>query len=679
MSYLKNLLTLIILISLQNLIISQTEPESITINYSGSFTLNGDKFFVINYSDSDLTNINYITITSQSTTYNTPGFIYISFTQKNPSANDRKYASQSLGKNEVIINVSKLKQNSKLYINLHSLKESQIQFDVKSSNTIELTPDIDRIKFKLSDATTVTYKPTEDIISRKIMFYGIGENIDFFSMNVSYYESNQLKKEYSPIQKFDNGYGVIIDLKDASISGNFEIQFVPNKQYPGIDSEEKEVEVGYEITENNGELIRKIDFMEHIYGYISTNKSCYNIQNLDITKEVTILINVYTQALTFELYDEDTEIYSLDIFHNYYLKLSPKLLENYTYFCFKKFTRKEKEEEELGEISYDFQLYYTEELSNIQSYIFPLVNGKTYTNSLKSGEIMIYRHSAFSKHTFLYSAIMTVMRGKPALYGWVCDTYPECNLDLGKFNQLKKSGKLEVINKINNYYINKRDHAEGNQEKDGEKMSEIRKQYLSIVICESTEDLPNKGECQYTIEIDNNGDEIELIPEVVYTNSITYTNQNFYKIKISDYLNTEYLNIYFTILTGNADINIYSDKNRTRIITSFFNYRHVHRKEIFEKKGEILENYYLVVSSEDLAFVELKYETDFHYKGYKKLNPNEINIEFIRKDEKFNPYSIANPDYFYPISNPKNNDFYFTIYPLDCSVVYSLQNEFYEQ
>ena len=64
-------------------------------------------------------------------------------------------------------------------------------------------------------------------------------------------------------------------------------------------------------------------------------------------------------------------------------------------------------------------------------------------------------------------------------------------------------------------------------------MSEVRKQYLSIVICESTEDLPNKGECQYTIEIDNNGDEIELIPEVVYTNSITYTNQNFYKIKIS--------------------------------------------------------------------------------------------------------------------------------------------------
>ena len=670
MANLKNLVTLLLIICLQNLIITQSQPESIPINYSNSFNLNGDKYFIINYSESDLTNVNFITITSKSSSYDTPGFIYISFTQINPSANNKTYSSQSLGKNEVIINVSKLKQNTKLYINLHSLKDAQIQFDVKTTSTIDLTTSIDKKKFKLSDVTTVNYKPTEDIISRKIMFFGIGENIDFFTMNVLYYENNVLKKEYTPIQKFDNGYGVIIDLKEASTSGNFEIKFIPNTHYPGIDSQEKEVEVGIDITENNGEIMKIIDIMEHVYGYISTNKNCYFIPGLDKTKEVTILLNVFTQALTFELYNETEQTYSLDVFHNYYLKLSSDLLINNTHFCFKKFTRKEKEEEELGEISYDFQLYYTEDLPNIQSYLFPLVNGKTYTNSLKSGEIMIYRHSSFTKYTFLYSAIMNAIRGKPALYGWVCETYPECNLDLNKFNELKNSGKLEVINKINNYYINKRDYAEGNQEKDGEKMSEARKQYLSIVVCESTTDLPNNGECQYTIEIDNNGDEIELIPEIVHTNSFILMNQNYYKIKISDYTNTEYLNIYFTILTGNADINIYSDKNRTNIITSFFKYRHVHRKEIFEKKGDILENYYLVINSEDLAFLELKYETDFHYKGYKRLNPNEINIEFIKNDGIFTPYSIANPDYFYPIKNPKNNDFYFTIHPLDCSVVY---------
>jgi hypothetical protein len=291
-------------------------------------------------------------------------------------------------------------------------------------------------------------------------------------------------------------------------------------------------------------------------------------------------------------------------------------------------------------------------------------------NSLKKDQIMVYRHSSFNKISIIYSALMTAIRGKPTLYGWVCETYPECNLDLDKFNQLKNSGKIEVINKINNYYINKIINAEGNLEKDGEKLSEARKQYLSIVICESTEDLPNNGECQYAIEIGNNGNEIELIPEIVHVNSIILSNENFYRIKISDYLNTEYLKIYFTILTGNANLHIYSDKNHTQSISSSFTYRHVHRKEVFEIEENILENYYLVLTSEDAAFIELKYETDFHYKGYKKLNPNEINIEFIKKEDKFTPYSIANPNYFYPISNPKNNSIVFSTSPISFSISY---------
>ena len=670
MPRIKNLILFLFILSLKNLIKAQEEPESISIDYSSLLDINGDKYFVINYSNSDLENINYLTITSQSIEYNNPGFIYISFTQENPSADDRIYSSQSLGKNEVIINVSKLKDYSKIYINLHSLENIQVQFEVKGTKTIDLKSVPDNKKFKLSDVNTLNYKITEDIHSKKIMIYGIGENVDYFTMNVLYYEYNKILKEYNTTQKFDNGYGIIIDLKELKSTGNFEIKLFPNSDYPDIDSEEKEVEVGMEITENNGENIRVIDIMEHIYGYISTNKNCYSFLNLNKIKEVTILLNVFTQALTFSFYKEENETYSLDVFHNYYLKLSPDLLSNNDYFCFKKFTKKEKEEEELGEISYDFQSYYTEDLSKIQSYLFPLVNGKTYMNSLKKDEIMIYRHSSFNKISIIYSAIMTAIRGKPILYGWVCETFPECNLDLDKFNELKNDGKIQMINKINNYFINKQINAEGNQEKDGEKMSEARKQYLSIVLCESTEDLPNNGECQYTIEISNNGNDIELIPEIVHANSIILANENFYRIKIADYLNTNYLKIYLTILTGNANMEIYSDKNYSQSISSTFNFRHVHRKEVFEKYENILENYFLVLFSEDAAFIELKYETDFHYKGYKKLNPNEINIEFIKKEEIFTPYSIANPDYFYPITNPKNNDFYFTIYPLDCSVVY---------
>lgn len=95
----RNIISLLLILSLQNLINAQTEPESISIDYSSIINVSGDKYFVINYSASDLSDVNYLTITSQAMEYNNPGFIYISFTQKNPSADDRTYLSQSLGKN----------------------------------------------------------------------------------------------------------------------------------------------------------------------------------------------------------------------------------------------------------------------------------------------------------------------------------------------------------------------------------------------------------------------------------------------------------------------------------------------------------------------------------------------------------------------------------------------------
>ena len=602
MSQSKIYLTLLFLLSLQHLIQADTEPEIISFNYKKSFNITGDKYFKINYSQTDLGEMIYLSITTRGAVYNTPGFLYVSFSE-NPSPENKNYSSVSLGKNEVIIHKTKLEGKSELFINIHTLNESEIQFEVKTSDSIALSVNDDRRRLKISDAKFIYFQPTEDLLSRKVMFYCVGEKVDFFEMKINYYEDDNYI-EYNATQKFDNGYGIIIDLTGVSTSAMYEIIISPNVNYSGIDGYEKEVEIGMDIAENNGEILKIIDIMEHVYGYISTNKNCYSLPSLDKTKEATILINVYSKSLTFGLYNNNgSEFYSMDIFNNYYLKLTPELLKEHSYFCFKKYTPKEKEEEELGEISFDFQMYYTDELINIQPYIFPLINGKIYTNSLKREEIMIYRHSSFTKYNFLYSAIMTAIRGKPVLYGYVCDTYPECNLDFNKFNELKSSGKLDVINKINNYYINKKVYAPGDQEIDGQKMSESKQQYLSVVVCESTEDLPNKGECQYTIEIDNQGDEIELIPELTHANSIMLYNQNFFRIRIKDYLTTSYLNIYFTILTGNADINIYSDKNHDKIITSSFNYRHVHRKEIFEKTSGILEDYYLVITSEDLAFI----------------------------------------------------------------------------
>ena len=59
--------------------------------------------------------------------------------------------------------------------------------------------------------------------------------------------------------------------------------------------------------------------------------------------------------------------------------------------------------------------------------------------------------------------------------------------------------------------------------------------------------------------IDNYGDEIQLTPEIVHVNSLMSLNMSFYRIRIVDYKDTKYLNINFTVLTGNADLEIYYD------------------------------------------------------------------------------------------------------------------------
>ena len=661
------------LISLSQ-IYCQIEPEKISIDFSKSLKLTQDSsfnaYFVLEYTEQDLSNKNMVKISTTISNFENPAFIYASFSEKNPSADSRNFYSQSLGKNEIIINVSKLKSASKLYINIHSLKECELQFEVSAIEEIFLTSENKKSKFKLSDTNLVFLKTSQEISSKKIMVYAIGESSNYFIMNIEYI-SNNLKKEFTSEQKFENGFGTIINLEEIENPhlGTFSINIIPNKSFPGIFAEEKVVEVGFDLTEDGIKSYLEVNILEHIYGYISTGQNCYKVKNIDDTKNITILINGYSQALTFELFDDSaTKVYSLDILNNYYIKLSADYFyENY--FCFKKFTQKEKEVEELGEISYDFQIYYDDELPNIQSFIDPLINGRIYTYSLKAGEIMIYRHISFTRYNFLYSASMNVIRGNPVLYGYSCKTFPECNLDNEKLDDIKNSDAIDIIKPINKYYINKKYYALGDQDKYGEKMSEGREQYLSVVRCETTEDMPNFGECQYTIELDSYLDEIQLIPEIVFANSLQFY-KNYYRIRIADYKNIEYLKIYFTILTGNANINLYSDKEHKNLFTNY-NYRHAHRKEIIEIKENFLENYYILINSNDSAFVEIKYETDVYYKGYMQMIPNEVNIEFVNKENGYITYEIYNPHYYYPTDNIKNNDFYFTIKALDCSMDYN--------
>ena len=131
------------------------------------------------------------------------------------------------------------------------------------------------------------------------------------NMEFSY---NDIKKEFNSKQKFENGCGVVIDLNEIENSneGIFKIKLIPNITFPGILAKEKVVEVGFYKGNN---IVYDINILEHIYEYISIGENI--LKNVDVTKNITVLLNLYTQALTFGIYNIGTGIKK---YYNYYIK-----------------------------------------------------------------------------------------------------------------------------------------------------------------------------------------------------------------------------------------------------------------------------------------------------------------------------------------------------------------------
>ena len=165
----------------------------------------------------------------------------------------------------------------------------------------------------------IYFRPAEDEIANTFMLYSAGERIEYFSMKVIYKYDSGGQKEYKAEQKFDNGYGVIIDDLDITKTGIFEISVLPNENY-----------------------VKLIEMMDHVYSYINKNDRCYYINDLSENKDFTIAINVYSQALTFAYYWKEVggvreQKYSIDVFHNGYIKLTPAIFKNNSFFCFRKY------------------------------------------------------------------------------------------------------------------------------------------------------------------------------------------------------------------------------------------------------------------------------------------------------------------------------------------------------
>ena len=686
MSKLEIIFTFFLLIFLPSLIQSQSEIEEIYINDKKTLSITSEgKLYKLVVRESDLEDKpNYISITTTPKDYLSPAFIYVSDSNDNINASPdhRNFSSQEIGTNVLYIYDSRIRTFEKeisYSVFISCLNDTEIELKVEAGKQVVLQDYPLGFKHKFNilmtseDPSNRVYfemtKPFDEI--KKVLFYAIGEKIENFDFFVELSSDSGQKQIFPVKQMFENGYGSVVEITKDLFEGddNPRISLTVNASQ-NSDSQLRygKAEIGFEIIDNINNIIdrREVEILEHAYG-MASNETCYKVKDIQ-NKSATMLINTFTPGVLFNIRDvNDAILYSLDVFNNYFIRLPKEFYEPKNYFCFKHLTPKESEEEVYGEVSYDFQIYYEEELEKYQMFLMPLLNGKIYTHSLNRGDIMIYRNNFFNgaENKKIYSANMLRIRGNPKLYGYTCNEYPNCTITS---EDLKDTSKVEQILPLNMYHINKRLNAEGNTEidKNGDAVYELRKQYMTIVSCESDEADPNNGECKYNIEINNEMDEIQLSPESVFATSIVNP-INYFLIRLKDYKTTKYLKLNFTVLTGNAELYIYDDflcKNEFKD----YNYSHIHRKEIIEINKDLLQNYYLVVRCTEPSFIQLKYETDAHYKGYDTLIPNEVNIVPIN-DKIRAYYNLYNPNYYYPFKdNDKNNDFYYNITTMDCSM-----------
>ena len=647
-------------------------PNNIGINSEipCDFSSQDSNIYSFTYESINLQEKNILHIISKTKDFSKPGFLYASL-DEHLSEENRLFSSQNLGNNELYINLEKYIEKTTIYILVKRRKATTyasdtININVELLQKIVLSDTNPKAKFKLSHISKVYYTVPPTITHDSILFYSIAEDWNFLDMKVMYKGMDNSIRVLNARQIIETGHGIIVNLNKIGTGNEITLNLTALEN-----AEERKVEVGFEYVDQEKSYLREVHLLERVYGVTELSKNCYKFnESLVSGDKPVLLINALTQEVTVDIYKSDSQkLFSINVFDNSYIRLNDTFNEM-DYFCIKKYSPLKDGYEIPGESSYNFQLYYENKLQENQMFIMSLSNGRIFTHTLKKDSIMVYRHDVYAAYLTdikIYSANLNIIKGNPKLYGYACITYPDCTV-------VKEDiPNLEEVERINRYYVLKKKDAVGNinHDENGEAANEIRKQYLSVVICDTESSDPDNGECEYTIEINNQGEDTQLAPEKIMATTFM-PGENYFSVRIFNHEEIKYLNISLTVLTGNAYMKVYYDYYNYFKVTNY-KYHKVFRKEVFEFiSGDIKERYWSIVYCTEPSFIELTYTTNFHYKGYEKTNPGEINIEYIIKNENLYSYKIINP-YYYPLLT--NKDFWFKIRTKECSMIYSYNNK----
>lgn len=227
----------------------------------------------------------------------------------------------------------------------------------------------------------------------------------------------------------------------------------------------------------------------------------------------------------------------------------------------------------------------------------PISSGFIHMKTLNKNNLALYTYYSDIHFNNKLSFNLKVLKGKPEIYIYKCNTYPICNNDISKLRSDYQSVAISQLNN-NQYYF----YSFYNDITDKDLSPYGPKQKVLYVYCseESSEDL-----CQFEILIYSNYDEIVL--KESYKNFNTYLKKDetdFYKIHIPRG-KTEIENIKITLNSNNENVKLESalENNQTAIL-NMINNREYEFKPVsgFNSKIKDFDIPFNVKASQDLSY-----------------------------------------------------------------------------
>jgi len=226
---------------------------------------------------------NFLAISTTPEDFMKPAFIYVARenSDSRPASPDyRGYSSQEIGKNIIYIPKKPATEYGYEYFSvfISSLEDTKVRLQAYYGSYISLEEFPQGFKHRTEiSQSNPDIKTTKELFrinkgfekTKKVLFYILGERTSYFYLFFDLCDINGVIERYDHPQRFENGYGTIVEITPGMLGGDKNVRFrvVPLYNYED-QYKYRKVDISYEIIDNIDEPDdhREVNIWEHVYG-----------------------------------------------------------------------------------------------------------------------------------------------------------------------------------------------------------------------------------------------------------------------------------------------------------------------------------------------------------------------------------------------------------------------------